>query len=137
MTAADLIRAHEGTKLKPYRCTAGKLTIGVGRNLQDRGITEAEAEVLFENDMAATVAELHTVAPWSGALDEVRRAVLLDMCFNLGAAGLANFKRFLRAMEAQDWTDSATELRNSKWWHQVGRRGPRLELMVTTGRWPE
>ena len=34
---------HEGLEQKVYRCTAGKLTIGVGRNLEDKGITEEEA----------------------------------------------------------------------------------------------
>ena len=46
---AQLVR-HEGMRLKPYRCTAGKLTIGIGRNLDDRGISQKEAYVLLEYD---------------------------------------------------------------------------------------
>lgn len=132
-----LLRLNEDVKLKPYRCAAGKLTIGVGRNLDDVGISEAESEMLLANDIARVQAELHTLAPWAAHLDAVRHAVLVDMCFNLGAAGLAKFRRFLAAMERADWPDAATELRNSKWWHQVGDRGPRAERMVLTGRWPK
>ena len=47
----DMLIRHEGLKLKPYLCTAGKLTIGVGRNIQDRGITYQEAMMLLENDI--------------------------------------------------------------------------------------
>lgn len=132
-----LLKLNEGVKFKPYRCTAGKMSIGVGRNLDDVGISAAEAEMLLANDIARASADVRTLAPWSDALDEVRRAALVDLCFNLGAAGLAKFKRFLAAMERGDWPDAATELRNSKWWHQVGDRGPRAERMVLTGRWPK
>ena len=47
---AQLVR-HEGLRLKPYRCTAGKLTIGIGRNLDDCGISQTEAYLLLENDI--------------------------------------------------------------------------------------
>jgi lysozyme len=47
---AQLVR-YEGLRLKPYRCTAGKLTIGIGRNLDDCGISQTEAYVLLENDI--------------------------------------------------------------------------------------
>ncbi len=53
---AQLIR-HKGLKLKPYRCTAGKLTIGVGRNLDDCGISQTEAYVLLENDIQSKVSK--------------------------------------------------------------------------------
>lgn len=131
-----LLRLNEDIKLRPYRCTSGKLTIGVGRNLDDVGISEAESEVLLANDIARARAELQTLAPWAARLDAVRHAALVDMTFNLGASGLAKFRRFLAAMQAGDWPAAATELRNSKWWGQVGVRGPRIENMVLTGQWP-
>ena len=136
MSVERLIRLNEGLRLKPYRDSVSKLTIGVGRNLDDVGISEGEAEVLLQNDIARSRRELDNIAPWASALDEVRYGVLLDMCFNLGASGLAKFKRFLSAMKNEDWNIAAVELRNSKWWYQVGNRGPRLEKMVLTGHWP-
>ncbi len=49
--AKKMIKGNEGMRLKPYRCSAGKLTIGYGRNLDDRGISAHEANDLFENDL--------------------------------------------------------------------------------------
>ncbi|MDP2172765.1 MAG: hypothetical protein Q8J62_03235 [Candidatus Cloacimonadaceae bacterium] len=80
---------HEGLRLKPYRCTAGKLTIGIGRNLKDCGISQTEAYVLLENDIQNCEKQiLDEIPEIYNALDEVRKSVLLNMCFNLGIGGL-------------------------------------------------
>src|SRR5713101_3726055 len=81
-----LLVKHEGLSLKPYRCPAGKLTIGVGRNLDDRGISEDEAAMLLDNDIRFVWKELSRVLPGFTLLDETRQNVLMDMCFNLGTA---------------------------------------------------
>ena len=47
-----MTKEFEGCRLKPYKCTAGKLTIGYGRNLDDVGISQAEANMMFEADFA-------------------------------------------------------------------------------------
>ena len=79
----DLIIYHEGLELKPYRCTAGHLTIGIGRNLDDRGITEDEARFLCQNDVDIVEQELARKFPFIVGFDDVRIRVLLDMAFNL------------------------------------------------------
>ena len=78
-----LLILNEGIKTIPYRCTAGKLTIGVGRNLDDRGITPEEARYLLRNDIARVQADLDKHLPWWGGLSQIRRAVMIDMAFNL------------------------------------------------------
>jgi len=130
------LRLHEGERLKPYRCTAGKLTIGVGRNLEDRGITAQESAMLLANDIAREEAELMRALPWVGQLDEVRQRVLLDMAFNLGLAGLLNFKNTLAAIRAGDYQRGATMMLDSKWARQVGQRAERLSRMMATGKDP-
>ncbi len=132
----SLIVLHEGKRLKPYRCTAGKLTIGVGRNLDDVGISEEEAAFLFESDLRRVEESLSRCFPWSADLDEVRRAVLADMCFNLGVVGLAKFKNFLSRMEAGDFKAASLEMLDSRWAVQVGARARRLSTMVESGEWP-
>lgn len=132
-----LLRLHEGLSSKPYRDTVGKLTIGVGRNLDDVGISKEEADMMLANDIARAKSDLSELAPWDAGLDEVRQAVLIDMCFNLGKNGLSKFKRFLAAMQDGDWRRAAQEMRDSLWWAQVGSRAVRLERMVLDGRWPE
>lgn len=130
------LRLHEGERLKPYRCTAGKLTIGVGRNLEDRGITAQESAMLLANDIAREEAELMRALPWVGQLDEVRQRVLLDMAFNLGLAGLLGFKNTLAAIQAGDYQRGATMMLDSRWARQVGGRAERLSRMMATGKDP-
>ncbi len=126
----QLVR-HEGLRLKPYRCTAGKLTIGIGRNLDDRGISQTEAMVLLENDIQNCEKQLLDEIPEIyNPLDEVRKSVLLNMCFNLGINGLLGFNNTLAFIAAGDWERAANGMLASKWAKQVGRRAIELsELM--------
>jgi lysozyme len=130
------LRLHEGERLKPYRCTAGKLTIGVGRNLEDRGITAEESAMLLANDIAAEERELLRALPWVATLDEVRQRVLLDMAFNMGIAGLLGFKHTLATIQAGDYKRAATMMLDSRWAKQVGQRAERLSRMMATGATP-
>jgi lysozyme len=130
------LRLHEGLRLKPYRCTAGKLTIGIGRNLEDRGITFEEAAYLLANDIAAEERELLRALPWVAKLDEVRQRVLLDMAFNMGVVGLLAFKRTLATIQAGDYQRAAAMMLDSRWAGQVGQRAERLSRMMATGKDP-
>lgn len=130
------LRLHEGERLKPYRCTAGKLTIGIGRNLDDRGITREEAAFLLENDIKQGEAELLRALPWVATLDEVRQRVLLDMVFNMGIAGVLAFKNTLATIQAGDYQRAASMMLDSKWAKQVGARAERLSRMMATGMEP-
>ncbi len=130
------LRLHEGERLKPYRCTAGKLTIGIGRNLEDRGITREESAYLLANDIAAEERELLRALPWVATLDEVRQRVLLDMAFNMGIVGLLAFKRTLATVQAGDYQAAATMMLDSRWAKQVGQRAERLSRMMATGKDP-
>jgi lysozyme len=130
------LRLHEGERLKPYRCTAGKLTIGVGRNLEDRGITAQESAYLLGNDIDSHWRELVKAAPWVERLDEVRQRVLLDMAFNLGITGLLGFKNTLATIKAGNFEKAGTMMLDSKWARQVGRRADRLATMMATGKDP-
>lgn len=130
------LRLHEGERLKPYRCTAGKLTIGVGRNLEDRGITAEESACLLGNDIARFEAELFRALPWASSLDDVRQRVLLDMAFNMGMAGLLGFRNTLATIKAGDYEKAAGMMLESKWAKQVGQRAERLSRMMFTGKDP-
>jgi lysozyme len=128
----DLIR-HEGLRLKPYRCSAGKLTIGVGRNLEDVGITSDEAFTLLDNDIARLKVEIHAIIPNFNEHNEVRQRVLLNMAFNLGLPGLSKFSKTLAAVKAKDYVAAASEMLNSRWAQQVGRRALELSRWMRTG----
>lgn len=129
---AELTR-DEGLRLKPYKCPAGKTTIGIGRNLDDVGISAAEAEHLCRNDVARVVAELDAALPWWRGLDEVRQRVLANMGFNLGVPGLLGFKNTLRKVKDGDYLGAAQGMLASKWAGQVGPRALRLAQMMRDG----
>ena len=131
------LRLHEGERLRPYRCTAGKLTIGVGRNLEDRGITAEESAMLLSNDISREERELLAALPWVAKLSEVRQRVLLDMTFNLGLQGLLAFKRTLAAIQAGQYQQAAGMMLESLWARQVGQRAQRLSEMMATGQVPK
>jgi lysozyme len=131
---AQLVR-HEGLRLKPYRCTAGKLTIGIGRNLDDRGISQKEAYAMLERDILDFEQQLLNEIPEVyNKLDEVRQSVLLNMCFNLGIKGLLEFKNTLAFIDAGDWERAANGMLASKWAKQVGRRAIELSELMRKGK---
>lgn len=130
---AKITGKYEGLRLKPYRCTAGKLTIGYGRNLDDRGITFEEAEYLLMNDVERSYQECVNYIDGFLGLDEQRQYVLVDMMFNLGWTRLSKFKNFLSAVKAKDWELAGNHMTDSKWYQQVGRRAIELVRIMRTG----
>lgn len=129
---ADLIR-DEGMVLKPYTDTVGKTTIGVGRNLTDVGLTEAEALMLLDHDIDAVMARLDNRLSWWRTLDEPRQRVLANMAFNMGVDGLLTFKGTLAFVQSGQYAAAASGMRHSLWATQVGRRAERLAKVMETG----
>ncbi|MBU9593449.1 glycoside hydrolase family protein [Burkholderia multivorans] len=122
----------EGRRLKPYVDTVGKTTIGVGRNLTDVGITDAECDLLLSNDIDRTVAWLDRNLPWWRQLDAVRQRVIVNMAFNMGGS-LLTFTNTLSAMKRGDYASAADGMLNSLWARQVGARATRLANMMRSG----
>jgi lysozyme len=132
----DQLKRDEGLRLTPYRCTAGKLTIGYGRNLDDVGISKEEAEFLLASDVAKVRIELPKHLPWMTALTPPRQAVLVNMAFNMGiAGGLLKFKNTLRLIETGEYAEAAKAMLDSKWAEQTGQRALRLSVQLNTGEW--
>jgi lysozyme len=144
----QLVR-HEGLRLKPYRCTAGKLTIGIGRNLDDRGISQTEAYAMLERDIQDCEKQLVDEIPEIyNPLDDVRKSVLLNMCISipqsrfaplrepcyLGINGLLGFKNTLAFVKAGDWERAANNMLVSRWAKQVGRRAIELSELMRKGK---
>lgn len=132
---SDQLIRDEGLRLHPYRDTVGKLTIGIGRNLDDRGITLVEADFLLTNDIKDATASLEANFPWVMDLDGARKGALLNLTFNLGVRGLAQFVNFLTAMKLGDWAAAKAELLNSAADHEEPERIARLALQIATGVW--
>ena len=147
------LERDEGFREKTYRCTAGKLSIGIGRNLDDVGIRPAEtaklgitkasvikngitldqAYGLLESDVADCERALDRSFPWWRKMTDNRQRVILNMCFNMGIRVLSQFKNTLRAMETGQYEVAAAGMGKSLWAKQVGRRATRLQAMMRTG----
>jgi lysozyme len=111
----------------------GKLTIGYGRNLDDRGISQEEADFLFNNDFINVLRELTEYSWYVNQPDSVQ-AALVNMCFNLGLPRLKGFKRMIAALEVKNYTLAAQEALNSKWATQVGQRAKDVAVMLREGK---
>lgn len=129
MNIVDLLIKHEGMRLKPYKCPAGKWTIGVGRNIEDNGITRREGMVLLNNDIARVIDELGDFY-WYKKLQTRRQHALIDMCFNLGITRFKKFKKMIKALEEKNYDKAADEMLDSRWSIQVGDRAQELAEMM-------
>lgn len=129
----QLLVNHESYKQFPYTDTTGHLTIGIGRNLSDRGVSITEATYLLDDDIIYFYGKLCNFLKFFSALNENRQIALVDMCFNLGVQGFLNFKDMIIALEAHDYERAAKEMLDSKWADQVGQRAVTLSEIVRTG----
>ncbi|WP_444931567.1 glycoside hydrolase family protein [Microbulbifer sp. SSSA002] len=129
----EQLLSHEGVELKTYKCSAGRLTIGVGRNLSDRGVSYDEALILLRNDIDFYFGEVSEKLDFFNSLSMKRKAVLVNMAFNLGVAGLMGFKNMLAAIAAGDYEQAAEEMLNSLWAKQVGNRAIELSKTMIAG----
>jgi len=130
----EQIKRHEGVKLKPYHCTAGKLTIGVGRNIEDNGISEREADFLLMNDLSAMADAAKSYA-WYAGLNEPRKAVIINMLFNMGQPRFDQFQNTKQFLADGMYEEAAEEMLNSRWAKQVGQRAEELSQQMKTGQW--
>lgn len=135
MTLEDQLLRDEGFRAKAYKDSVGKLTIGIGRNLEAVGISQEEAQFLLANDITQARANLAAAIPWTSRLDEIRLAALINMTFNMGIGGLLEFKNFLGLLEKGDYHGAAKEMVNSKWAEQVAARAWRLAVQIESGEW--
>ena len=131
----ELLIKHEGKMNFPYEDGTGHISIGVGRNLTDRGLSDAEIMMLLDNDLAISVTELNTQFPWFADLNEARQDALISMHYNLGMPSLLKFRKTLELLEQGLFEAAALEMLDSKWANQIGQRAKDLSKMLSTGEY--
>lgn len=144
----EQLKRHEGFKAHVYRCSAGKLSIGYGYNLQanplklssieinhlhTNGIDEFEAERLLKLMIARITDQLEQAIPFINHLNPARQDVIINMAYNMGLPGLLKFKKTLVLIEAEDYAQAAKEMLNSKWYTDVGHRAVELAEQMKLG----
>jgi len=140
----DLLVKHEGIRFKPYKCSAGFNTIGIGHNydanplpedireyLDEHGeITPEMVDRLLSADIAISLGACKRLYPDFDGFTETRQIALLDFIFNIGEGTARKFQVTNRAINQGRWDDAAKGLMNSRWFKQVGRRGPEIVAMI-------
>ncbi|TXG75804.1 hypothetical protein E6Q11_06585 [Candidatus Dojkabacteria bacterium] len=131
----DMLIIDEGYRQKPYRCTEGFLTIGIGFNI-DAGMDLELAKIIAKYFIDKRQAELTKALPWFKELDENRKIALLNMAFQMGSAGLLKFQRTLKAIEEKRYKDAASHMLDSLWARQTPLRARRIAKIIETGQLP-
>jgi len=134
----EMLRKHEGVETHAYVDTVGKVTIGVGRNIDKNlglGLSAAEIDYLLANDLQRVEAELSQTFEWYDSLNDARKDAMMDICFNLGLPRLMLFKKSLAAMSNRHYEIAAVELLDSRWAVQVGQRAITISEIIRTGEY--
>lgn len=129
----EMLKRHEGFRSKPYHCSAGKLTIGFGRNLDDVGISKQEATYLLLQDIEQASKDVKSLFPDFDRFTINRQNALINMVFNLGINRFKLFKNTIKAIKRDDWTSAAKHAKQSRWHNQVGRRAIEIEDLLRGG----
>ena len=132
----EMLKVHEGVETHAYKCSASKITVGVGRNIDPKGgigLTEDEIDYLLQNDIDRIISELDFQYEWFSDLNSSRQDAMIDISFNLGQTRLRKFEKALYAMSKGDWEEAADEFMDSKWAKQVGHRSKELTNIIRTG----
>ena len=129
---AEELKRDEGWRDKPYQCSAGKLTIGYGHNLEDQPIPKYIGEKLLHHDIGVALADCEQL-DWFHPLNGVRKRVIINMMFNLGMTRLLGFKKMIAAIKVNNYQEAANQMQDSRWFNQVGNRAVRLVEMMRNG----
>ena len=136
MSYIDILQAQltvdEGHKNFMYKDTKGIPTIGIGHNL-NKPISDRAVQVIFEDDMADAESDARKLVQNFDALSDARRAVVVNMSFNLGFERFSLFHDTLAAINAGRFDDAAAGMLASAWATQVGDRAQRLAKAMREG----
>lgn len=128
------LEVDEGRRRRLYKDSVGKLTIGVGRNIEDRGLRDDEIDLMLSNDIDEAIGIARALVVNFDQLDDVRQEIVTNMALNLGMTRLGGFKQFIGALIRFDFQRATTEMMDSKWYEQVGDRGKRLARAMREGK---
>lgn len=129
----EYVKENEGLKLYPYRCSAGKLTIGYGHNLDGLGISRAVADLMFEEDFDRAYGQAAASIRGFLLLNGLQQMAIVDMVFNMGIAGVLNFKKMIAAIAKGDHEEAANQILDSKYAKQCPTRARKNASLLRTG----
>ena len=134
----EQIKKHEGYRNEIYLDTVGVPTGGYGHAFHvGSSLPRQIWEDIFAYDYALHADQANNLIYQRGYqdLNYARKAVLIDMVFNLGLAGVLQFKNTLALLDKRDFHAVSEALMNSKWATQVGSRAEHLSKQMLNGTW--
>lgn len=129
----EQLKIDEGYRARLYKCSAGVNTIGYGHNCEDADISKITASHILSSDVASTIADCERF-DWFYPLDSIRKEVIINMVFNLGFNGVSKFKKMIAAIKEGEFETASDEMKDSRWYVQVGSRAERLCREMRTGK---
>jgi len=141
----EQLKIDEGVKFEVYDDHLGYKTFGIGHLVvagdEEYGapvgtpVSEDRVNSVFDSDVQTYIDESKKVFPNLDDLPEEAQQVIVNMCFNMGAPRLAKFKKFVAAVNDNNWSTAAVEMMDSRWAKQVGNRAERLRDRVKALAW--
>lgn len=144
--ALDIIKSNEGFSYKVYKDSLGIETIGYGRNIKTFPLSDLELEkidsekgyrkrdaTLWTYDLIKQLDNSLNSKIWYNKQNDVRKAVILDMAYNLGLEKLFKFKKMILALNTEEFSNASSEMLESKWSFQVKKRAERLSKILLNG----
>ena len=126
----ETITRHEGSRLNMYQDTLGIWTIGVGHNIEEKGISPAVMELMLDEDIEEAISELKRSVSFFSKMPEQVQEALVNLSFNMGIPRLMQFKKTLSYLRDGDFEAAADELLDSRYAEQVGRRADEVAEMI-------
>lgn len=131
--AKAILKLDEGYSNKPYLDTAEKITIGIGHNLSDKGLSEEVINIIFKEDFLSSLTDARSIFPDFDGWPLGRQVAIINMIFNLGKRKFSEFKKMISAIKKGDWNSASEEALNSKWAIQTGKRAVRIAQVLKSG----
>ena len=122
-----------GWPIKKGSIVKGNPTIGIGWNIGRLAMTREQAQRICAEQVAEMYKNAVRAWPWIETLDEPRCRALMNMAFNLGLGGLAEFRNMLQALMEKRWLDARDEALASTWAKQEPARASRIADVLATG----
>ena len=144
-----LLNYEEGFSNKPYYCSAGYPTIGIGQRIGPKGaplsqyqftVSKQLAAVWLSEELQQKVTDMSAHANITSAMaacNDARKAILISMAYQMGADGLAKFTNTLKAISEKRWSDAKSGMMNSAWAKQTPNRANRHATQMLTGVWDQ
>lgn len=143
----SLVQYEEGFREKPYLCSEGYPTVGTGIRIGPKGADLKNYEFTVPREVDAVWLQYklnecmrgmlsnERISKAINILDEARTAVLVSMAYQMGVAGLAQFKNTLYLVETKQFEEAAKAMLDSKWARQTPNRAKRHAEQMRSGLW--